>query len=103
MNKLIAALNGTGYPFAHYSWASAPEGTYGVYAEDSAISLWGDDKMQAQLISGTVDLFTRDDSGMPLEVVQAALCSAGVSWYLNTIQFEEDTGLIHYEWVFEVV
>lgn len=103
MVELIKALNDTGYPFAHHGWASAPNGTYGVYAEDSASSLWGDGKMQGQLIRGTIDLFTRDDSGMPLEVVQAALCSAEVSWYLNTVQFEEDTGFIHYEWVFEVV
>jgi hypothetical protein len=31
--------------------------------------------------------------------VEAVLNAAGASWYLNTIQFEEDTGYIHYEWV----
>ena len=32
-----------------------------------------------------------------------ALDAAGIAWYLNSIQYEEDTGLIHYEWVWEVV
>ena len=32
-----------------------------------------------------------------------ALEGIGASWYLNSVQYEEDTGLIHYEWYWEVV
>jgi len=104
LEKIKTALDGTGIPFAHFAWSKAPNGTYGVYAEDSAGgSIWGDGKMQEQAIEGTIDVFTRDDTGTPLETVQEALNTGDISWYLNSIQYEEDTGYIHYEWVFQVV
>lgn len=103
MDELRQALLSTGYPFSHYGWAEAPNGTYGVYAEDSARSVWGSGTMTNQLLQGTVDLFTKDDTDVPRETVQAALSGVNMAWYLNSIQFEEDTGYIHYEWVFEVV
>ena len=54
------------------------------------------------MLQGTVDYFTRDDSGTPKTTVETALDGAGIAWYLNSVQLEEDTGYIHYEWVFEV-
>lgn len=104
MDELKNALLSTGYSFAHHAWSSAPQGDYGVWAEDSqGGSVWGDGKMLNQSIQGTIDYFTRDDSASPLTVIQSALDNAGISFYLNTVQFEDDTGYIHYEWVFEVV
>ena len=103
MDELKQALESTGYAFAHHGWASAPEGDYGVWAEDSAGgSVWADGQMQNQSIQGTVDYFTRNDSGAPLRTIQTALNNAGISFLLNSVQFEEDTGYIHYEWVFDL-
>lgn len=103
LQNLKAALNSTGIPFAHYAWSHAPNGTYGVFAEDSAGHLFADGKVVDQSVQGTIDLYTRDDSATPKETVQAALATVDMAWYLNSIQYEEDTGYIHYEWVFEVV
>ena len=49
-----------------------------------------------------MDYYTRDDSGTPKTTIETALDSVPVAWYLNSVQFESDTGYIHYEWVFEV-
>lgn len=103
MDEVKKALESTGYAFAAYGWASAPKGDYGVYAEDSAKSLWADGRMAIQAIQGTVDYFTRDSSGAPRLAIQDTLNAAGISFYLNSVQFEEDTGYIHYEWVWEVL
>ena len=35
--------------------------------------------------------------------VEDALDEIGAAWYLNSVQFENDTGLIHIEWVVETV
>ena len=51
---------------------------------------------------GTVDYFTRDDSGTPQATIEAALEGIPCAWYLNSVQLETDTGYIHYEWVFEI-
>lgn len=102
LDALITALTGTGYRFEHYGWSKAPAGDYGVYAEDGGNDLEADGLHSEKALTGTVDFFTRDDSSTPRETIEAAL--EGVcAWSLNSIQFEPDTGFIHYEWVFEVV
>lgn len=107
INDLKAALEATGYQFAHFGWAkdaAERRQDHGVYSEDGQNPHWEDNHRSAHAVQGTVDYFTRDDSGAPQEAIEAALNGLECcSWYLNTIQLEEDTGFIHYEWVFEVV
>lgn len=101
LSDLVTALDATKLAFAHFGWSKAPAGDYGVYAEDGANDLNADDVHAEKVVQGTVDYFTRDDSGAPQATIEAAL--EGVcAWYLNSVQFEEDTGYIHYEWVFEI-
>jgi len=99
------ALAATGLPFAHYAWANDAyerRVDHGVYAEDGANDLYADGIHSEKVIQGTVDYYTRDDSGAPQTTIEAALNTGEIAWYLNSIQFEEDTGFIHYEWIFEV-
>lgn len=103
---LIAALTATGYKFAHYGWAkNAPETKrdYGVYGEDDEIALYADNKRAEAVLQGTIDYYTRDDSGTPKSTIETALDSYNIPYRVESIQFENDTGYIHYEWVFEVV
>ena len=101
LTNLKNALDSTGYKFAHFGWTSEGiSNDHGVYAEDSEISLFAGNKHAETAIQGTVDYFTRDDSGTPKTKIETALDSINIAWYLNSIQYEEDTGFIHYEWVF---
>lgn len=106
MDRLKAALDATGYRFAHFGWAQNAlerKQDHGVYAEDGQGSLWADGHQVAATIQGTVDYFTRDGSGTPQRVIEAALNGLeSCSWYLSSIQVETDTGFLHYEWVFEL-
>lgn len=105
MSTLKTALDSTKLPFAHYAWAkdaAEARGDHGVYAEDGANDLYADDIHTEKAVQGTVDYYTRDDSGAPQATIEAALNNGEIAWYLNSIQFEDDTGYIHYEWVFEV-
>jgi len=98
-----ALANNTGYPFALYGWENATADTYGVVSLDGgAPSLWADCKMEGQTFGGTVDLFTRDPSQTPVQAVQGVLKGLDISWYLNSVQFEDDSGYIHHEWVWQV-
>lgn len=103
LNDLDTALNATGYSFAHHAWSHAPAGDYGVYAEDEGDDFLADGGHAEKATQGTVDLFTRNDTATPRETIEAALDGLNVPWYLNTIQYEDDTGYIHYEWVVTVV
>lgn len=101
-NAMITRLAATGIPFREAGWDEAPAAPWGVYAIDgSAEDLWGDSQMEHQVLTGTVDLFVMGPGRDQMQLVQQAL--AGVSWRLNSVQYESDTRLTHYEWVFEVV
>lgn len=100
MGALLALLNeNTSYSFAQYGWSHAPEGDYGVVSEDSGEDFIANDVHLERGTAGTVDLFTRDATSAPRDAVEAVLNSAGVCWQLNSVQFEDDTGFIHYEWL----
>lgn len=76
---------------------------YIVWAEDSeSSSLNTDNKKEIQAIQGTIDYFTKKDNDTVVNEIQEALKSEKVSFYLNSVQYEEETGYIHYEWVWEV-
>ena len=98
-NKLETALAATGYSWAHHGWSRAPAGTYGEWGE-----YWGDDFVAngQHVERGTrcyASLYTRDDSQTPRQTVEAVLNTLPWSWKLNSVQYEPDTGLIHYEWL----
>lgn len=58
---------------------------------------------QEQRIIGTVDLFTRTEFDPLCDQVQEALEALGLTWNLESVQFEDETNLIHYEWTWGVV
>lgn len=99
-DAILAALKATGIPFAEVAWANAPKGDYGTFLLDSAYdSLWGDNHMISQTLEGTVHLFTRTPGPTPVQTIQAALDDLEISYRLNSWQFEEETKLLHWEWV----
>ena len=100
MNTLETALASTGFSFAHFGWSHAPAGDYGVWADDESNDLEADNVHVEHILEGTIDYFTRDPSLTPKTTIEAALDGV-VAYYLNSIQYEEDTGYIHYEWVYQ--
>lgn len=86
----------------HYEWiGNDPQ--YLVWTEDSGSNaLHGDNMLLHKAIQGTIDLYVKEGQEPWTEQVEQALNDAKVSFGLNSIQFEEQTGYVHYEWVFEV-
>ena len=80
-----------------------PGDRYIVWAEDgegSAIA--GDNVKLEQSIQGQIHYFTRKESDPNVEEIQKALGMAKISFYLDAVQYEDETKYIHYSWVFEV-
>lgn len=76
---------------------------YIVWAEDGqAKSEFANDIMDIQVITGTTDYFTKEEFDPNFNLIQKAFNDFNLSWELNSIQYEEDTKYIHYEWVWEV-
>lgn len=76
---------------------------YFVWQEDGANDLAADDRHTERAMQGTTDLFTKQEFDPWAAELGEALSDYGVAWYLNSVQYEEDTGFWHHEWVWEVV
>lgn len=86
----------------HYE---APKGLekYIVWAEDgegNPIEL--ENIKLEQVITGTIDLFTKNEYDELIDKIQDALNKNCISFNLNSVQYENETAFIHYEWRFEI-
>ena len=86
----------------HYE-AMNKEDKYIVWAEDGeGDSVYGDGHKLEQVIQGTIDYFTKSDGDENVGKIQDALNEVKISYYLSSVQYEDETGYIHYEWIWEV-
>lgn len=103
MNKLETALTATGIPFAHFGFVNAPQDAYMVYAENMVDSLRTGGHQAETITHGTLDLFTRDDTQLQRNRIETELNKIdGFAFQLESIQYEDETGFIHYEWYWSV-
>lgn len=87
----------------HYT-AQEDSTRYIVWAEDMEVaSLEADNWKPGQTIEGTVDLYTKDEDDAWINGIPDALNAARIGWTLNTVQYEDETRFIHYEWLFRVL
>lgn len=98
---VLEALQLSGIPFAEVAWSKAPSGDYGTFAIDSAYDpVWADGHAIHQTIEGTVHLFSKGNGYQNFQLVQSILNQIeSLSWKFNSMQFENDTKLTHWEWV----
>ena len=75
---------------------------YIVWAEDGEGNSGHADNKKNQVIQGTIDYFTKDDADPVVEEIQEALELYENSYKLNSVQHEDETEYIHYEWIWEV-
>lgn len=79
--------------------ASVP---YVVWAEDSRRDFEADGAHAEIAWQGTVDYFTRDEDDGAVEDIEDCLTNLDIPWSLNSVQYEQQTGVLHYEWVFTI-
>ena len=104
-DELVRQLKAiTGVQFAEYEWKTRPAGNFGTIQLDfEAEDDIGDDTQQDRAWEGSDDLHTPGKEMMIVSAVESALESVCEgSWYLNSEQYEHDTGLIHREFVFQI-
>jgi hypothetical protein len=103
---LVEKLKETEIPFVEYEWKNRPDSTYGVVSLDFEDgSEEGDGEKIDRTWQASVDVFLsrlseRESVKSTIEGVLREVC--GSCWWLNSIQYETDTRLFHYEWVCEL-
>ena len=103
---LVTALKTLTIPVAENGWTSRPQvNTYAVVRLDlEAGAFDGNDKKLDRAFQGSVDLFSfsKDGDGQVSEIEAKLDANCGPCWKLNSRQWEEETRLRHWEWIFEV-
>ena len=98
MNACLSVTENCG----HYE-AIDKSDRYCVWAEDGEYAdLIADNYKAGQTIEGTVDYFTKNEDDPNIEAFQLAFNRARIGWRLNSVQYEDETQFIHYEWLFRV-
>ena len=76
---------------------------YIVWAEDSGNAFTANNRNEERAITGTIDLYTQREYDSLIDQIEDALNGGGhISWSLNSVDYDDETNLIHYEWIFTV-
>lgn len=97
---LVDALNLlTDIPFTEWAWSEAPGDGYGVVSTDGQSELKADaDPAVEKMLTGYVDVFIKATDPDPTEDVEDAMRAIGVWFQMESIQIEQETGWLHFEW-----
>lgn len=98
LRRALTALTSSTHHYVAQPNAVPP---YIVWAEDSDNDLSADNVHAERMYQGTIDLYTKSEDDPLMASIPQALEGIGAAYYLNSVQYEDDTGLIHYEWVWE--
>lgn len=103
LKKIRDALGNTSAPVYHYTRPSNQKPCWIVWQEDgSSTDMWSNNQMSEQQLHGTIDLYTKAEFDPVVDEVQAALNSIMTGWSLQSVEYEDETSLIHYEWEWSV-
>ena len=99
-----ALKNVEGLKCYHLFKPATVKAPYAVWQEDSeGDSLYANNSKAEQVLTLTVDYFTTTEYDTMTDSIQNALDSAQLAWTLNSFQYEQETKLLHYEWMIEVI
>ena len=93
-------------PVAENDWNTRPDtDSYGTIALDyEADALHGDNLKQAEAYEGSMDLYSKAKDGAGwIPLIKSTLTEyCDGAWSLNYHGYERESGLFHWEWVFQV-
>ena len=93
-------------PMAEDEWNTRPDTvSYGIVSLDFEVdALRGDNKKMVTAYEGSVDLYSlqRDGAGWVPLITGALTEHCECCWSLNHHTYEQETGLFHWEWAFQL-
>lgn len=108
--QLRDALVATGIPTYHFT-ASEEEPKYIVWLEEGersyfrtadTHSMWADNQLAEQAISGMINYVTDDEYDSNVDLIQHVFKDIGLSYSLSSIEYNKQLQRIHYKWTFEM-
>lgn len=88
----------------HIEKPASVKAPYVIWQEDSeGQSHHADNSKTEQVIEVTIDYYTQTEYDSMVDTIQDALNDAQVAWIFNSFQYEDETKLMHYEWLVRVI
>lgn len=83
----------------HYTRGDDTTLPYCIWSETGEENSFNvDNHKEEQQLTGLVDYYTLDEFDSICDDIQTILDNEHVGWVLESVQFEEETNLIHYQW-----
>lgn len=75
---------------------------YFVWMEDGSNDLMGDGRHAERAVTGVTDLYSKMEFDPWADALGESLSDYGISWSLQSVDYEEETGFFHWSWDWEV-
>lgn len=86
----------------HY-WRPNMQPPFLVWSETGETeSFNADNAKREQAIEGTADYYTLTEYDANIDAIQTALNTLGGGWVLTSVDYEDETKLIHYSWTWRI-
>lgn len=86
----------------HY-WHPRQAAPYILWQEDSCDTFKADNKSAERKWVGVVDLYTQTEYDDLLDDIVAALENVGAVWKISSVDYEDETNLIHFTFDWELM
>ena len=71
---------------------------YFVWQEETRADFEANNRHKEKAWSGTTDFFTKKEFDPLVDQLEDAYDAAGIAWNLESAEYEDETGIIHYVW-----
>ena len=102
MQKIRNALVSVTEKTYHFQADTRAEAPYIVWKEDGRNDLAAGGVHVEKAWTGVIDLYTKTENDPLVGKVEDALDGIGAAWSMVSVDFESETGLIHYSWDWEI-
>lgn len=104
LKRFSDALNGIGFDeIYHYDAGTSNSKRYIVWTEEGeGTSEYSNNRHANQVIQGSVDLYTTEEFDVLVDAIQDAMDADYIAFTLMAVQYETETGFIHYTWKWEI-
>lgn len=104
LEKVQNALTGVNGLTVYHYWRYSVNPPYCIWQEDSSTGIQTDNHKGEMGLSGSIHYFTLTEYDANVDNIQNALNGVeNLFWALNSVQYEDDTNLIHHEWRFTIL
>lgn len=104
IKKIHTALNSIQFDHIyHYDASTSSSNRYIVWQEEAqADSNYLNNNLEEQTVQGSIDFYTKTEFDDLADEIQKTLVAHSIAFSLFAIQYEKETGYIHYTWNWEV-